>query len=228
MTLPTGRVVTYTRDGLRRIEQIETSIDGTLTPVLASSTYQADNQITSRTYANGLIETRTYDLQGRLEAQDLRNPTGPLEARTYTYDPGGNLTGRNRQAENRTYTYDGLDRLVQEALEGTPTPPTDYAYDPNGNRLARTVGPDLDDTYTFTRAPTAWRSSRPSSAAAPHRPRRTRTASIVTTKPEGWQRSSRTASSRPATPTTQKANAPARCSLAEGPSKPARPSTTMT
>ncbi|MGQ0592550.1 MAG: RHS repeat-associated core domain-containing protein, partial [Gammaproteobacteria bacterium] len=28
----------------------------------------------------------------------------------------------------------------------------DYAYDPNGNRLARTMGPDLEDTYTFAPA----------------------------------------------------------------------------
>lgn len=56
MTLPTGRAVIFTRDGMRRIERIETSIDDTPTPVLASSTYQADNQITSRTYGNGLME----------------------------------------------------------------------------------------------------------------------------------------------------------------------------
>jgi RHS repeat-associated protein len=41
---------------------------------------------------------------------------------------------------------------VQEALDASPTPPTDYAYDPNGNRLARTLGLDLDDTYIFTPA----------------------------------------------------------------------------
>ncbi|MGQ0595500.1 MAG: RHS repeat domain-containing protein, partial [Gammaproteobacteria bacterium] len=129
------------------------------------------HQITSRTYGNGLLETRTYDLQGRLKAQDLRNPTGPIEARSYDYDASGNLTRRTRQAENRTYTYDGLDRLVQETLEGGPTPPTDYAH-----RLARTMGPDLEDTYTFTLAgnrlaliETLQRGSPPPPPALPHR-----------------------------------------------------------
>jgi YD repeat-containing protein len=153
--------VIYIRDGLRRIERIETSIDGTPTLVLASSTYQADNQITSRTYGNGLLEMRSYDLQGRLEAQDLRNPTGPIEARSYAYDPSGNLTRRSRQAEDRTYAYDDLDRLVQEALEGDsphrPTMPmtrTATASDARWAPISMTPTPSRQ-------APTAWRSSRP-------------------------------------------------------------------
>jgi len=42
-------------------------------PILTDIQYRADGQITAATFGNGLRETRTYDQQGRLTHQDLKD-----------------------------------------------------------------------------------------------------------------------------------------------------------
>jgi YD repeat-containing protein len=129
MTLPSGRTVTFTRDGLRRIQAIDASVNATNTTLVSNVTYRSDQQVTSRTFGNGLTETRGYDQQGRLTSQAL----GALSSIAYSYDANGNVLVR----DTRSYQYDPLDRLTDDT-EAAST--TSYSYDANGNRLTQATG----------------------------------------------------------------------------------------
>ena len=84
ITYPTGLVVTYSRDALGRTTQVSSDQHGT---ILNNITYRATGQIDSRDFANGLSESRGYDLTGRLTGQNIGST-----AITYGYDAAGNLT----------------------------------------------------------------------------------------------------------------------------------------
>ncbi len=136
MTLPSGRTVTFTRDALRRIQAIGAPVNGTTTTLVSGITYRADQQVTARTFGNGLTDTRSYDQQGRLTSQML----GGLFLFGYSYDANGNVLVRAA----RSYQYDALDRLTQES-EGTPI---SYGYDANGNSLTKVEG-TLTTSYAY-------------------------------------------------------------------------------
>ena len=118
MTLPSGRVVDITRDGVRRVSAIDTALNGSAQNVLNNIEYRADNQITRRVFGNGVADDRQYDLQGRLQAQQLTGST-LIDTRDYTFDKNSNIVSILGNAENNTYTYDAID----------------FTYDLNDNRL---------------------------------------------------------------------------------------------
>ncbi len=134
ITYPDGRVLTYTRDAIGRIQSASLTINGVVTSLVTNRTYRADGLLTAQIFGNGLTEARSgYDLQGRLGQQSL----GTLDTRTYGYDPNGNLIAHPTLG---VLNYDALDRLREE-------PGTVYAYDANGNRQTAGAVP-----YTYASA----------------------------------------------------------------------------
>ena len=138
MTLPSGRVVSYQRDGLQRISGISSVINGQNQIILEQIGYNANHQITQRTYGNGLVESRFYDLQSRLLNSQL---TGTDET-NLSYDANSNVLSRNTTSDDHSYGYDALDRLESEINNGSDT---SYQYDPNGNRLNQLEGAQSTD-----------------------------------------------------------------------------------
>ncbi len=134
---PDGTQVTYLRDAVGHVSDVDVVSNGVTTRILSNRQYRADNLLAGQTFGNGLTETRLHDLQGRLDTQYL----GALETRTYSYDANGNLTGQILPGNTTVFDYDALNRLVSE-LTGAGT--DGYTYDPNGNRLT-----DASGSYTY-------------------------------------------------------------------------------
>ena len=131
MTLPSGRVVNYSRDSLQRIQSITTDINSVSQSIIDNIDYNAANQIIQQHYGNGLIENRSYDLQSRLLQQTLNN----VDQTGLSYDANSNVLIRNTATDSHSYAYDVLDRLVEEINNGTAS---DYQYDANDNRTRQT------------------------------------------------------------------------------------------
>ena len=135
ITYPNERVVNYQRDNIGRITGVTTSLLGVDRTVISNRAYRADNLVTGQTLGNGLVESRSYDLQGRVQEIVL----GDIETRTYDYDENGNILAIDKPTEGRTYAYDVLDRITRDrpALDTDSVPGYPYSYDENGNRLTR-------------------------------------------------------------------------------------------
>ena len=87
MSYPSGRTVTMTRDSIGRlIELTTTDNEGNFHPVISDRQYRADGYWLSQTYGNGLTQTKSYDLQGRLNAHEAGD-----YSRHYLYDNNGNI-----------------------------------------------------------------------------------------------------------------------------------------
>ena len=140
-TYPSGRVVSTGRDAIGRLVTLTTTdANAVVTPIVQSRVYRADGFWTEQSYGNGLIQTKTYDLQGRLTDHQAGN-----YSRQYSFDANGNILKASDAAVSPTtpfdtdYTYDVLDRLVatnslvDSLIKG-------YDYDANGNRQQLTTG----------------------------------------------------------------------------------------
>ena len=148
MTLPSGRVVDITRDGVRRVLDIDTTLNGAPQSVVSGTTYRGDNQMVQCTYGNGLTDTRSYDLQGRLVSQTLTDPLSViLDQRDYSYDLNSNILGIDTNLEDNVYTYDKLDRVTSDQIAGQTA--IDYGYDLNDNRASKLLGDLTQDEGYF-------------------------------------------------------------------------------
>lgn len=127
---PDSRVVTYARDTRGHITDVSATVNGTTTPIATARIFQADGQLSSQSFGNGLTETRNYDPQGRLADQAL----GSLDSRLLDYDANANLTRVQGTAQTGDYLYDPLDRLSQDKITTTTTSTNTFGYDKNGNR----------------------------------------------------------------------------------------------
>lgn len=131
MTYPSSRVVSYARDAIGRITGMDTTVNGVSTTVIANRSYRGDGLRAEQQFGNGVWDTRTHDLQGRL-TQHINAGSLPKD---YGYDDNGNILTIDDDTGSRTYTYDVLDRL-DSALLSSDT--LGYAYDANGNRTSLT------------------------------------------------------------------------------------------
>ena len=148
-TLPSGRTLTYQRDGVRRIEAVSAMLDNIDTPLISEIHYRADNRLTQCTYGNGVQETRQYDLQGRLTDYSIESTGSPLAERHYAYDVNGNLIQRQQSTDtdnSQNYQYDALDRLESEKNDEATV--LEYSYSLNDNRLSLQQSP-LSATYQY-------------------------------------------------------------------------------
>jgi RHS repeat-associated protein len=145
ITYPDGRTVIYNRDTIGRTQQIDATVNGTNTTITSNIQYRADGLLKGQTWGNGLDESRTYDLQGRLEIQSL----GSIDSRTYNYDDNGNMLSKTRDPgsspQTSSYTYDELDRLK---TDDSPLGLISWQYDGVGNREEQTQDSQTE-TYTY-------------------------------------------------------------------------------
>lgn len=127
-----GTQATYTRDDLGRVIGVRTIVDGQQKTLISGRNYRADGLPTAQFFGNGLVESRGYDLSGRLKQINLAG-----EVWNHEYDWNNNLTLRQSPASTDQFEYDELNRLDGFTL-GTLSSAS-YTYDKNGNRLSETL-----------------------------------------------------------------------------------------
>ena len=111
--------------------------------------YRGDNQVLSCTYGNGLTDTRSYDLQGRLTHQLLQTPSNQIvDDRSYSYDANSNVTAMDTNYEDNVYQYDKRDRLITDSYDEAISSVMNsvFSYDLNDNRLNHSR--NIDNTHT--------------------------------------------------------------------------------
>jgi RHS repeat-associated protein len=136
ITYPNGRQVSHARDARGNIQATSMTLYGVSTPLVSGGVFRPDGLPLTRTFGNGLADTRLYDTQGRLRELYLGN----ADTRLYAYDANGNLTGKQTLPEVGAYAYDALDRLKQEDRTTQATVTTNWTYDANGNRKTQNLG----------------------------------------------------------------------------------------
>lgn len=144
ITYPDSRTVTYYYDAAGNITQVTTTKNGVTQALADGISYLPFGPIQSMEYGNGLVETKTFDLQYRPGSVEL---PGRLNL-SYGYDPVGNIgsiTDILNPSKNKTFTYDKANRLTDATTsQGTFA----YSYDPVGNRLSRILNGE-SQTYTY-------------------------------------------------------------------------------
>ena len=148
LTLPSGKVIDYSRDNIRRIQGISATVNGTKQSIVSDISYRADNAMLGCTYGNGLTDSRGYDLQGRLTSQSLKSADSTIDQRSYGYDVKSNITSMSVNGQSRSYSYDALDRLTSESYQPDDDS-TSYSHDLNHNRTARTEQPGPRESYGY-------------------------------------------------------------------------------
>ena len=126
ITLPSGRVVTYTRNANAQVTGVAAIVAGSSVNLASSITYLPFGPITGMTYGNSLTFSATYD-------QDY-NPTNrtvssSIYNHTYDTDDNGNII----EIGSTYYSYDALNRLDEE----NPGSAVTYTYDATSNRLTK-------------------------------------------------------------------------------------------
>ena len=153
ITYPTGRIVTYQRDTLRRVSAVLTQASGSAPPALIAGniSYLPFGPIQSLTFGNGVVATYEYDQDYRLTGITSSKGTTGIQDLTLTHDGADNVTAITDALDttrNQTFEYDLLGRLTDAAgYYGTE----EYTYDAVGNRLTRTLvqGSTINVTYTY-------------------------------------------------------------------------------
>lgn len=139
LTYPSGRTVTYVRDGLGRVASISTRADAQAAPqvVLSDVAWQAFGGPAGWRHGNGLTRTVTFDQDGRIATIVTAGTGGPIQNLTYGRDAAGNVTTLTDAAfpdRSQNFTYDALHRVVSaEGVYGSVA----YGWDGVGNRLSR-------------------------------------------------------------------------------------------
>ena len=145
----------YSRDSVGRITGVTTKKDsGSSTVTLASSVgYEPFGPLTSLTYGNGLVLTKTFThdyLISSLQVQDTSTSTVVID-RSHSFGDGINLTqitDNITSTRNETYTYTSSNRLQEgDGTWGTLT----WGYDSVGNRSSEvlTSGSTTTNTYNY-------------------------------------------------------------------------------
>jgi RHS repeat-associated protein len=135
--------------------------------------YDSAGRLSTITHPNysELITAYTYDAASQITQVANTQPitaapvaTSQLSTWNYTYDAAGHrnkivrtLTAGTTSGPNYTnsYSYDPVGRLTN-AVSDDPTAPTDanatFAYDPNGNRIQRTISGQLPTSSAYDSA----------------------------------------------------------------------------
>lgn len=153
ITYPTGRIVTYQRDPLGRINAVLTHANASAPPALIAGNiaYLPFGPIQSLTFGNGVAVTYEYDQDYRLTGIASSKGTTGIQDLTLTHDGTDNITAITDALDatrNQSFEYDLLGRLTDATgYYGTE----EYTYDALGNRLTRTLvqGSAINVTYTY-------------------------------------------------------------------------------
>ncbi|WP_328388652.1 DUF6531 domain-containing protein [Streptomyces sp. NBC_00400] len=94
--------------------------------------YDPTGQELARHFGTDLTLTHSWDASGLLTDQSLTAPSGPLQRRSYSYHPDGNLAGIDDQLNgSRTFDLDSAGRVTAVHAQGWSER---YAYDESGNQ----------------------------------------------------------------------------------------------
>src|SRR5438552_3261132 len=157
LTYPSGRTVTYTFDGLGRVNQVTTTKDSQSQVVVSSVLYQPFGGVKGYTLGNGQVYSRGIDLDGRIASYTLGAQSFGIG-----YDAASRIqfiSDFANSANTNNYDYDSLDRLTQAV---TPSTPYAYSYDAVGNRMSRAAGASTD-SYAYSSSSNRVASITPSS-----------------------------------------------------------------
>ncbi|BAY84562.1 YD repeat protein [Calothrix parasitica NIES-267] len=147
LTTPTG-TVNYTYDELGLPETVTDRQNN-----ITTYSYDLVGNLIETEFANGIIETRQYDLLNRpILIENTNSDNNIISSYEYTLDNVGNRLVLEENTGRRVeYSYDDLYRLTQEsvtdATNGDET--TNYVYDNVGNRQSLTSTTDGTTTYTY-------------------------------------------------------------------------------
>lgn len=112
VTYPSGMVVNYARNTAGQIASVQ-SVTNATTTLASSLQYEPFGPLKRLTYGNGIVETRSFDLAGRLSGI-----TAPgKQSQTFGYDAADNLTSITdplRAVQGGTFGYDNLSRLTTQ------------------------------------------------------------------------------------------------------------------
>ncbi len=146
-----GGLTTYTYNLASQLTRLVSSNPGDATGLAFDFAYDSGGRLAQKTYPNGTAALIGYDAAGRVTSFDNISGRALLSQHRYTHDPVGNvLSVFDEVGGLESYTYDALHRLVRAVVPserlkggnpGTRGPPAvlDFAYDPTGNRISKTV-----------------------------------------------------------------------------------------
>lgn len=135
-TLPSGRVVTFTRNSEGRMTAITTqpTATGTASNVATAIAYQPFGPLASLTYGNGLALTRTYNLNGWLTRIEVKATGVTTLDLGYTYYDDGRLGEIDDNAATGRTVYITLSNSGRLTYAGGPWGNETFTYDAAGNR----------------------------------------------------------------------------------------------
>jgi len=166
VTYPSGRTVTYTRNSIGRITQVNATISGNHVALASSITSLPFGPLTGLAYGNGLSLMKDYDNQYRvssiaagsvlslvyqysldgniLSISDALNPTtSALETSgDYAYEEGSNVLASISGPQPATFVSDNNGNIVSENTRA-------YAYDPLNRLITVSEGGTQIASYTY-------------------------------------------------------------------------------
>jgi YD repeat-containing protein len=146
LTYPSGRVITYGRDAMGRVSQIDTAKDGASTTLVSQVSYYPFGEVKSFLNGANVTVTRGMDTDGRITGYTLSS-----SLQSVSYDAASRVTAiadATTASTTQTYEYDGLSRLVRYIGSG---PTQILGYDAVGNRTSRKIG-SSDSSYGYETA----------------------------------------------------------------------------
>jgi YD repeat-containing protein len=152
-TYPSGRIVTYTRDGMGQIANVTTQQNAQALSVTVASNvgYEPFGPLAALTYGNGLALAIGYD-QDYQPSTRIVSGNATVQSLAYGFDAAGDLKTANDHVDatrNQAFNYDALYHLTQAS--GTYGAYA-YGYDADGNRssIALTGGSNnFSATYAY-------------------------------------------------------------------------------
>ena len=113
----------------------------------------AGGRLIERSFGNTLTSKYVWQPEGSLSSIEHLAGSSQLAKHAYTYDVWGNRSTASDTLSNstqtKTYAYDALDRLKSVA-NGTATQDEGYSFDLFGNRLTKSLGTPVTQSWTST------------------------------------------------------------------------------
>ena len=140
ITYPSGAIVSYTRDGVGRIDMVTYKANATATAVtlISNATYYPYGPLNVLSFGNGRSLTKTYDHDYAISQIVSSSSTGLIIGASV--DVLGNLLNASSTIPSnpptQQYLYDPLYRLTN-VENGSGTSLESFTYDLNGDRLSK-------------------------------------------------------------------------------------------
>jgi RHS repeat-associated protein len=121
-----------------------------------TATYNADGQLESQAYPNGLAAWTHYDNTGQPSSLVYAKGSTTWLSFLADYDPAGRIATQQGSGGAQRFTYDGAGRLtqVQDTIVTSATTAEcttrGYTFDRDSNRTSLAVSPDADGGATAT------------------------------------------------------------------------------